>query len=91
MGFGRNIEIQDGGARWPPLKNDDVIPTSSDVIDSFCGRQRQQFVMCYLPTEFHCHSFNALEVLRGEICPHPQGSGTKKKPREVAHEIFATL
>ena len=36
-----NLEIQDGELRWLVLKNDDVIPTSSDVINSFCGRQRK--------------------------------------------------
>ena len=24
--FWRKLGIQDGGARWPPLKNDDVVP-----------------------------------------------------------------
>ena len=31
-GFWRELEIQDSGPRWPPLKNDNVIPTSCDVI-----------------------------------------------------------
>ena len=29
--------------RWPPLKNDDVIRTSGDVINSCCGRQGNSF------------------------------------------------
>ena len=49
----------------PPLKNDDVIPTSWDVISPFCGRQRKQFSTYYLPIKSHCHSFNALVVLKG--------------------------
>ena len=53
----------DQGGR--PLKTDDVIPTPFDVIRSFCGRHRKQFSPYYLPTEFHCHSFNVLEVLKG--------------------------
>ena len=46
-------------------KNDNIIPVSYDVISPFCGRQRKQFPMYYLPTKSHCHSFNALEVLKG--------------------------
>ena len=61
-GFWRNLEIQDGRPRWPPVKNDDVIPTSCDVISPFCGRQRKWFLTYYLPTK--SHSFNALEVFR---------------------------
>ena len=86
-GFWRNLEIQDSGPRWPLLKNDNIIPVSYDVISPFCRRQRKQFPMYYLPTKSHCHSFNALEVLKGgggggggRICPLP-GSWTKKKPR----------
>ena len=46
-------------------KTADLIPTSCDVINSFCGRQKKQFLTYYLPTMFHCHSSNALEVLSG--------------------------
>ena len=42
-GFWRNLEIQDGGPGWPPLKNDYVTPTSYDVINPFCGPQRKRF------------------------------------------------
>ena len=45
--------------------NDDVIPTSCDAIILFCGRQRKQFLTYYLPSKFHCHSFNAVKVLNG--------------------------
>ena len=45
--FWRNPEIEDGGPRWPPLKNDYVIPTLYDVIKSSCGRQRKQFLIYY--------------------------------------------
>ena len=65
QGFWRNPEIQDGGPRWPPLKNDYVIPTSCEVINPFCGRQRKQFFTYYLPIKSYCHSFIGLEVLRG--------------------------
>ena len=48
--------------------------TSCDVISPFCKRLRKQFWTYYLPTKSHCHSFNALEVLKGgRIC--------KTKPR----------
>ena len=79
-------EIQDGGPRWPPLKNDYVIPTSHDVIKPFCGRQRKQFPTYYLPIKSICHSFNSLEVLKGGGGGggggiSPPGSGTKRKPK----------
>ena len=32
--FWKNPEIQDGGPRWPPFKNDYVIVASCDVIRS---------------------------------------------------------
>ena len=64
-GFWKNLEIQDGGPRWPRLKNDDVISTSCDAINPFRRRQKKQFSTNYIPTKYRCHSFNALEVLRG--------------------------
>ena len=68
------------------IQNDDVIATSCDVTITFRGRQRKQFLTYYLPTMSHCHSFNALDVLKGVgiLRPpplHPPGLGTKKKPR----------
>ena len=63
--FWRNLEIQDGGPRWPPLKNDYLISTSCDVVDPFCRRQRKEFSTYYLPTKPHCHSFCGLEGQRG--------------------------
>ena len=77
MGFWRNLEIQDGGPRWPPLKNDDAIPTSCDVISSLCGRQEKQFSTYYLPAKSHGHSFNALEVPP----PPPHHKAQGRKPR----------
>ena len=38
-----NPEIQDGGPRWPPFRNDYTIITSCDVTASWCGRQRRHF------------------------------------------------
>ena len=73
-----------------PLKSDDGIPMSCDVINSFCERQRKQFPMYYLPAKFHCHSFHAVDVLKGgsgaggggRIPPPSQpGSGTKRNSR----------
>ena len=61
----RNPEIQDVGPRWPPLENDDVIRTSCVVINPFCARQRKYFSTHYLPTKFHCQSFNAFDFLKG--------------------------
>ena len=78
----RNLEIQDGGPGWPPLKNDDVIPTSCDALSPFYERQTKQFSTYYLLTKSHCHSFNALEALKGgaESAPlsHPKAQGGKK-------------
>ena len=53
-------------------ENDDVIPTPCDVINLFCEHERKQFLTYYLPTKFHCHSFNALEVLRGAESAPPR-------------------
>ena len=70
--------------RWPLLKIDDVIPISRDVINSFCGRQRKQFWTYFLPTKSPCHSFNALEVLKGgEGGGGGAGSKTRKNPRLI--------
>ena len=82
----RNLEIQDGRPRWPPHKT--VNPTSYDVINSFCGRQRTQF-LTYLPTKFNCQSFTALDLLKGAdstpLPPPPHQvtgrSGGEKMPR----------
>ena len=87
-GFWSNLEIQNGGPKWPPFEYDDEIPTSGDVINPFCGRQRKQFVTYYLPTNSHCYSFNGLEDLKGgggaeSAPPPPPGSGTPKKPRLI--------
>ena len=36
------------------------------------AEKRKQFSMCDLPTMFHCHRFNAPEVLKGaESAPSP--------------------
>ena len=41
--FWTNPEIQDGGPRWPPFRNDYAIITSCDVIAPRCGRQKETF------------------------------------------------
>ena len=54
-GFGdswRNLESQVGRQRWLPLKNDDLVRMSCDVISPFYGRQRKQFSTYYLPIAF---------------------------------------
>ena len=67
-----NPEIQDGGPRWPPFRNDYAIITSRDVTALGCGRQRRHFQTYYLPSKSHCDSFYILRVTEGcGICPPP--------------------
>ena len=52
-------------------------PRRYDVIVLFCGRQRNQFLTDYILSRFHGHSFNVVEVTKGEhIVPCP-GYGWK--------------
>ena len=60
--FWTKPEIQDGGPRWPPLKNGYVIITSCDLITSGCGPQRRQFQTYYPPSKCRCHSVYILGV-----------------------------
>ena len=60
-----NSEIQNGGPRWPPLKNDCAIITSCGVVTSWCGRQRRPFQTYYLPSKSRCHSVNIRGVTQG--------------------------
>ena len=64
-------------------KNDNVISTSCDVINSFSGRQRKQFSIYYLPTKLRCYSFNALEVLKGREGRGGGGGAESAKAQEL--------
>ena len=63
--FWTNLEIQDGGSRWPKIRNDYAIITSRDVITSSCGHRRRHFQTYYLPSKSRCHSLNILGVTVG--------------------------
>ena len=70
--------------QWRLCRTNYAIPTSYEAIITLCGPQRKWLWMYHVPSRFHCHSFNALEVTGeggGAMCPpHPpnQGLGTKK-------------
>ena len=61
-GFWSNIEIRDGGPKWPPLKNDDVISTSSA---HFADLKDNSFRSTIYPKSLIVIVVNALEVLKG--------------------------
>ena len=67
--------------KWPPLKTDYVIPTSYEVINPFCKRQRKKFLTYYLLIKSHCHSFNSLKVLKGG-----GGAGNQAPPPRLRKE-----
>ena len=64
--FWTNPEIQDGGPRWPPFRNDYAIITSCGVITSWYRRQGRYFVTYYLLSKSRCHSFYILGVTEGD-------------------------
>ena len=79
--FWTNPEIQDGGPRWPPFRNDYAIITSCDVIALGCGRQRRHFRTYYLPSTSRCHSFYILGVTGGAESAPPPGRRRPKTAR----------
>ena len=82
MGFFFEVLQKSRNPRWrtkmAAAQNDDVISTSCDVINSFCGLQRNQFSMYYLHPTFHCHSCNAM-LKRAESARTPHAQDWKKE------------
>ena len=70
--FLTNPEIQDGGPRWSPFRNNYAIITSCDVIALWCRRERRQFQTYCLPSKSHCHSFYILGVTQEGGNPPPR-------------------
>ena len=81
MRFWTNPEIQDGGPRWPPLRNDYAIFTSCNIIASRCVRHRRHFRTYYLPFNSRFLSFYILGVTEGGgPNPSPPVVEDQKKP-----------
>ena len=86
-----NPEIQYGGPRWPPFKNDTEIMTSCDVITSSCGRQRRHFQTYYLPSQSRCHSFYILRVTDGGGGGRNPPPGRRRPKKTGLNRVKANL
>ena len=61
-----------------------VIATSCDLIVPFFFLALKETVWAYnLPSRFHCHSVNALELTKGADTKCPSGLGTGKKKNRL--------
>ena len=87
--FWRNLEIRDGGARWPPqLKNDDVITRHTMSSTNFVSVKGNSFGHAMYPLSFIVIPFMHLKLIDfKEVSPFPPPHPPPPKKKNTKAQV----